>query len=262
MQDDRLEGNHIIVTGGAQGIGRGIATRIARAGTDVSVFDTKVDTAAETAERIRDHGRETTVVKVDVSDEDSVKAGVETAVDQLGPIDGLVNNAGVQRSVPLLEASLADFEFHLEVNLKGTFLCTQIVARHMVENGNGGAILNIASTAAERPFAGQGPYAASKAGVVALTVVLAKELSEHGITVNAINPGTVDTPMVQTWLDENAEQTGMSRNELLGEALSVHTLDRMGQPEEIGHVATLLLSEEGDWITGEAINVDGGYTSE
>jgi NAD(P)-dependent dehydrogenase (short-subunit alcohol dehydrogenase family) len=116
------------------------------------------------------------------------------------------------------------------------------------------------TTSEHRPFPGQGVYAATKAGVVAFTVVLAKAPSEYGITANCINPGTVDTPMVQQWLEENAAESDLDESEFLEDALDLYIADRMGQPREIGHVTTMLLSDEGDWITGEAINVDGGYT--
>jgi NAD(P)-dependent dehydrogenase (short-subunit alcohol dehydrogenase family) len=250
------------VTGGAQGIGRGIAARVVRAGADVSIFDVRTETAAETAALVRDHGREVAVHEVDVSDEAAVASGVEAAIDALGPIDGLVNNAGVQNAIPILETTLDEWQFHQDVNATGTFLVSKAVATHMVDEGIEGAIVNVASTAAERAFPGQGAYATSKAGVVAFTKVLAKELGDHGITANAINPGTVDTPMVQQWLEEHAADSGRSEEEVLADALESHTLHRMGRPEEIGHVAVLLLSDEGEWITGEAINVDGGYTSE
>jgi 3-oxoacyl-[acyl-carrier protein] reductase/meso-butanediol dehydrogenase/(S,S)-butanediol dehydrogenase/diacetyl reductase len=262
MLDDRLADSHVVVTGAAQGIGRGIATRVARAGADVSIFDTKVETAAETVAAVEAEGGEATVHEVDVSDAVSVADGVEAAVDDLGPIHGLVNNAGVQNAIPILETTEAEWEYHQDVNAKGTFLVSKAVASHMVEEGTEGAIVNVASTAAERAFPGQGAYATSKAGVVAFTKVLAKELGDRGITANAINPGTVDTPMVQQWLAEHAAEGDRTEAEVLEGALDSHTLDRMGQPEEIGHVAVLLLSEEGEWITGEAINVDGGYTSE
>jgi 3-oxoacyl-[acyl-carrier protein] reductase/meso-butanediol dehydrogenase/(S,S)-butanediol dehydrogenase/diacetyl reductase len=262
MTDHRLQDDHVIVTGAAQGIGRGIATRAARAGAAVSILDTDDDAATETAARVRETGSDAAVLETDVADREAVEDAVAAAVDELGPVDGLVNNAGVQRSIPVLETDPADLEFHYEVNTNGVVYCSQAVARRLIDAGRGGAIVNVASTAAERPFPGQGPYAASKAAAVALTTVMAKEWGDHDITVNAINPGTVDTPMVQQWLEENAARTGRTEEAVLGDALDLHTLDRMGQPEEIGDVAVLLLSAEGEWITGEAINVDGGYTSE
>ena len=260
MDDDRLQDRHVIVTGAAQGIGRGIADRAAEAGADVTIFDVKTENAAATKELVEERGGRAQVIEVDVSDGDEVAAGVEEAVEAFGPIHGLVNNAGVQRSIPILELSDEEWDAHMNVNAKGVFHCCREVGAHMVEEGIEGSIVNIASTGAERPFPGQGVYATTKAGVVGFTIVLAKELGEHGITANCINPGTVDTPMVQQWLEENAERAGVSEEEILQDALDLHILNRMGQPREIGHVATLLLSEEGDWITGEAFNVDGGYT--
>ncbi|RDI69931.1 L-rhamnose 1-dehydrogenase [Halopelagius longus] len=259
QSDDRLAGQHIVVTGGARGIGRGIAVRCARAGADVSLFDTKPDVAAETAAQVRQTGNEAAVYDVDVTDRSSVETAVEAASNELGRITGLVNNAGVQQAVPLLETTEEAWDAHFDVNAKGTFLVSKTVARAMVEADTAGSIVNVSSVGAERPFEGQGAYGASKAAVLAFTTVLAKELSDHGITVNAIKPGTVETPMVEEWLAEHADQSAKSPDEVLSEALDDHILDRIGQPEEVGHVAVLLLSEEGDWITGESIAVDGGY---
>ncbi|WP_324760758.1 SDR family NAD(P)-dependent oxidoreductase [Haloarcula sp. GH36] len=257
--DSRLTDRHIVVTGGAQGIGRGIVLRCAQAGADVTIFDIDAETAGETAARVRETGSEATVVEVDVADADSVDSGVADARDALGPIHGVVNNAGIQRSVPLLDTSEAGWDRHFAVNTKGTFLVAKRVAEQMIADDIAGSIVNISSVGAERPFTGQGAYGASKAAVLALTTVLAKELAEHGITANAIKPGTVETPMVDTWLSEKAAQSDQSEAEILSESLATHILDRPGQPEEIGHMAVLLLSDEGEWITGESIAVDGGY---
>jgi len=260
MKDDRLQDRHVIVTGAAQGIGRGIAERTAGAGAEVTIFDVNTETAAETKERVEERGGSAQVIEVNVSDGDDVADSIDRAIDRFGPVHGLVNNAGIQRSIPILELSEGEWNDHMQVNAKGVFFCCREVGAHMVEEGIEGSIVNIASTGAERPFPGQGVYATSKAGVVGFTIVLAKELGEHGITANCINPGTVDTPMVQQWLEENAERAGISEDEVLQDTLDQHVLNRMGQPREIGHVATLLLSDEGNWITGEAFNIDGGYT--
>jgi len=257
--DERLADRHVVVTGGARGIGRGIAVRCARSGADVSLFDLRPDVAAETAERVRDLGCDAAVHEVDVTDEAAVEEAVAAAREDLGPIHGVVNNAGVQQAIPLLETTEADWDRHMDVNAKGTFFVAKQVATSMIDDGIEGSVVNVSSVGAERPFAGQGAYGASKAAVLAFTTVLAKELAEHGITANAIKPATVDTPMVQQWLEERAEQYDKSEDELLAEAVDEHILDRIGQPEEVGHTAVMLLSEEGDWITGEAIAVDGGY---
>lgn len=259
--DDRLSDRHVVVTGGAQGIGCGIAVRCARAGADVTVFDTKPDVAEETASLVRETGSPAAVYEVDVTDESAVEAAVQSATDEYGPIHGLVNNAGIQRAVPLLETSEEEWDAHFDVNAKGTFLVSKAVAASMVDAGTAGSIVNISSVGAERPFRGQGAYGASKAAVLAFTTVLAKELNDHDITVNAVKPGTIETPMVEEWLDEHAAQSGTTREDVLADALDDHVLDRMGRPEEVGHVVVLLLSEEGEWMTGESIAVDGGYLS-
>lgn len=260
MQDDRLADRHVVVTGAAQGIGRGIAVRAARAGADVTIFDVNADDAEMTAKRVREEGAEASVQEVDVTDADEIEAAIEAAVADRGPIHGLVNNAGVQTAVPILETTATDWDRHFDVNAKGVFLCSKAVARQMIADDVEGSIVNIASVGAVRPFEGQGAYAASKAAVKTFTVVLAKELADHGITANSVNPGTIETPMVEQWLEENAEQRGTTSGAMLEETIDAHALDRIGQPEEIGNVAVLLLSDEGGWMTGESVTVDGGFT--
>lgn len=257
--DDRLADGHVVVTGAARGIGRGVAVRCARAGADVSLFDVRPETAAETREIVEDLGQAARVFEVDVTDAAAIDDAVAAARDAFGPIHGLVNNAGIQQSIPILETTEAEWDRHFDVNAKGVFLCSKRIARAMIDDDVAGSVVNVASVGADRPFRGQGAYGASKAAVIAFTSVLARELSDHGITANAIKPGTVDTPMVQKWLEEKAETDGVTEAELMDATVEEHALDRIGRPEEIGHVAVLLLSDEGDWITGEAIAVDGGY---
>lgn len=260
MQDDRLAGRHAIVTGAGQGIGRGIVMRIARAGADVSLFDVNAESMETTADRVREEGSKATVHTVDVTDDTAIRNALSAATDVLGSVDGLVNNAGIQDAVPILETTETQWDRHLEVNAKGVFLVSKAVAEQMIEENIEGDIVNIASVGAVRPFSGQGAYAASKAAVRAFTIVLAKELAPHGITANSVNPGTVDTPMVEQWLAENAAQQDQDPEDVLEDAVDMHVLDRIGDPQEVGHIVALLLSEEGDWITGESINVDGGFT--
>ncbi|GAA0668588.1 SDR family NAD(P)-dependent oxidoreductase [Natronoarchaeum mannanilyticum] len=257
--DTRLSGRHVVVTGGARGIGRGIATRCARSGADVSIFDLRPSVAEETAAEIRDIGGAASVHEVDVTDADAVEDAVAAAESALGPIDGLVNNAGVQQSISILETTEDEWDRHFDVNAKGTFLVSKRVAERMIETKTRGSIVNVASVGADRPFRGQGAYGASKAAVVTFTTVLAKELADHGITANSIKPGTIDTPMVQQWLEERAAESDATEDELLAETIDEHVLDRIGKPEEIGHAAVWLLSAEGEWVTGESIAVDGGY---
>ncbi|SFH03850.1 3-oxoacyl-[acyl-carrier protein] reductase [Halopelagius inordinatus] len=260
MRDDRLAERHVVVTGAAQGIGRGIATRVARAGADVSIFDVNAEDAETTAELVREEGGRAAVYEVDVTDAAAIEGALDAAVEAFGPVDGLVNNAGVQQSIPVLETTEEQWDRHMDVNAKGVFLCSKAVATRMREAGIEGSIVNVASVGAVRPFPGQGVYAATKAGVTAFGVVLAKELADDGITVNSVNPGTIDTPMVEAWLEENAEQAGTTPEEVLAETVEMHVLNRIGRPEEVGHAVTFLLSEEAAWITGESLNVDGGFT--
>lgn len=260
MQDDRLADRHVIVTGAAQGIGRGIAVRAARAGANVTIFDVNTADAERTAELVREEGKSASIHDVDVTDADDIDSALDAAAAAYGPVDGLVNNAGVQSSIPILETTEADWDRHMDVNAKGVFLVSKAVASHMIDHSVEGSIVNIASVGAVRPFEGQGVYGASKAAVQTFTVVLAKELANHGITVNSVNPGTIETPMVEQWLEENAEQRGTTPEAELAETVDAHVLDRIGQPEEVGHVVVLLLSEEGEWITGESVTIDGGYT--
>lgn len=257
MPDDRLEGRHVVVTGGARGIGQGIAVRVAAAGADVTVFD--IDAAGETASRIRDTGSEAFATRVDVADEPSVGSGEAAAVDRLGRIHGLVNNAGVQELFPVVETTADEWDRQLAVNARGTFLCSKAVATHMIEAGVAGSIVNIASMSAIDPHAGQGAYAASKGAVAAFTVALAEELVEHGINANVINPGAVDTPMFRRLHEEHPEGSDTAGDTGGGE-IPDGAIDRLGWPVDIGHLAVLLLSDEGEWITGEALNVRGAQS--
>lgn len=260
MKDDRLEGDHIVVTGGAQGIGRGIATRAAQAGGNITIFDIEPNAAQETAEVVEDQGSRSHVEKVDVSCADDVQAGVDGAIDALGPIDGLVNNAGIQRLSPILETTEESWDAHFDANAKGTFLCAKSVGSHMVNEGTEGSIVNIASTAAGLlPHAGQGAYAATKAAIETFSIVLAKELSDHGITSNVISPGGVETAMLDRSVSSSDGVGPSERSETSRESITERFLvGRLGRPEDIGHMATLLLSDEGEWITGQTFVVDGG----
>lgn len=260
MPDDRLEGRHVIVTGGAMGMGRGIATRCARAGADITIFDVEPETARETVEQVESEGQDATVVELDVADVGAHEQAIETAVAEFGPIDGLVNNAGVQDVLPILETTPEDWDYHLNVNAKAPFFLSKHVAQHMIDADVAGGIVTIASSAEDVTYPGQGAYRASKRAVRGFATVLAKEVGEHGIRVNSVNPGAVDTPMMQKWLKENEEQTEHSREKLREMVLEDHIIKRMATGEEIGNVVVLLLSDEGEWMTGGSFAVDGGQS--
>ncbi|MFC7192991.1 SDR family NAD(P)-dependent oxidoreductase [Halocatena marina] len=255
MSDTRLVGAHIVVTGGASGIGQGVARRIATAGGNVSVFDLDEEGAAETVERVEDAGSEAIAVKVNIANKTDLENGVEQAIDALGPIDGLVNAGGVQVMKPFLKLTEDDIDHHLSVNIRGTFLASQVVGSHMVEEERDGAIVNIGSTAgAGSPNYGQSAYAASKGAIDSLTTAIAIDLAEYNIRCNVVHPGATKTPMLDRLADcEIGEQSRKGKS--LAER---HLVGRIGEPADIAHLCVLLLSGEGEWITAQGFVVDGG----
>ena len=260
MTDQKLHDRHIVVTGAAKGMGRGIATSCAKAGADVTIFDVDTESAPETVEQVKAASQKAAVVGLDVSDPTAHEEALDEAISTLGPVHGLINNAGVQDVVPMMDATPEDWNYHMSVNAKGPFFLSKHVASHMVEEGIEGGIVTIASSAEDVTYEGQGPYRASKRAVKGFSTALAKEVADHGIRVNTINPGPVDTPMMQQWLDEHVEQGDSTREELLDMVLGDQLIKRMGTGEEIGNVVVLLLSDDGKWITGASIAVDGGQT--
>ncbi|WP_254280625.1 SDR family NAD(P)-dependent oxidoreductase [Haloarcula marina] len=259
--DDRLTDMHIVVTGGARGIGRGIAVRCAQANADVSIFDNKPDIAAETRDLIERTGGNASIFEVDVTDPEAVEQAVADARAVHGPIHGLVNNAGVQHLSPILELSPEEWDFHLDVNAKGTLLCSKHCALAMLDDEVSGSIVNIASSSADAPHLGQGAYGASKGAVETLTISLARELGEHDITANAIKPGGVETPMYDEWAGERANLEGVPKEEILECGHEGPPVGRIGEPADIGHMIVLLLSDEGEWVSGASIALDGGGSS-
>lgn len=238
-----LAGQGAVVTGGATGIGRGIAVRLVQAGARVVIADIDVTRLEETAGEIGAQW-----AKIDVRSRDSVLDMRHSALATLGSVDILVNNAGVCTSAPLLELTEAEWDRTLGVNLRGTFLCAQAFAAHMVERGSG-CLVNISSVSGREGDPTLAHYSASKFGVIGFTQAFAKEFGPHGIRANAICPGTVDTEMGRRL----AQEWGMTL-EALAERDQV--IKRPIQPKEIGDVAVFLASSP--IITGQALNVDGG----
>jgi len=245
----RLEGKVALVTGAQQGIGRAIAVALARDGADVGVNFLDDTSAAEgVAGEIRGLGRRAVTVQGDVSRAASVESMVKTVVDALGPPDVLVNNAGVFPRAAFLELPEREWDHVLGINLKGSFLCAQAVARALVAAGRPGAIVNISSSAVRGDPRGV-HYSSSKAGVVGLTRAMALALAPHRIRVNAIAPGLTDT--AQPRYGNTEEQIAERAREI--------PLGRIAQPEEIAKVAVFLASAESGWVTGELIHVNGGF---
>jgi NAD(P)-dependent dehydrogenase (short-subunit alcohol dehydrogenase family) len=245
----RLEGKVALVTGAQQGIGRAIAVALARDGADVGINFLDDASAAEgVAGEIRGLGRRAVTVQGDVSRPASVESMVRTVVDALGPPEVLVNNAGVFPRASFLELQEREWDHVLGINLKGSFLCAQAVARALVAAGRPGAIVNISSSAVRGDPRGV-HYSSSKAGVVGLTRAMALALAPHRIRVNAIAPGLTDT--AQPRYGNTEEQIAERAREI--------PLGRIAQPEEIAKVAVFLASAESGWVTGELIHVNGGF---
>jgi 3-oxoacyl-[acyl-carrier protein] reductase len=240
--DDRV----VVVTGGAQGIGQGIALRLAAAGGRIAIFDRQP--ATETLSRLGELGRPALGVEVDVSDAADVARAYERLDDGFGRPYALVNAAGIFADIPFLETSVDVWDRVMSVNARGVFLSCQEAARRMSAAG-GGRIVNILSTASAQGFALESAYCASKGAVLLLTRVLAVELAPLGITVNGVGPGTVETPMGKDYL---------ARGPIAGHELSRTPMGRFGHPADIAEAVCFLVSDA-TWLTGQAIYVDGGF---
>jgi NAD(P)-dependent dehydrogenase (short-subunit alcohol dehydrogenase family) len=244
----------VAVSGAGQGIGRAIALHFARAGYAVSIADPDEKAGLETVAKIEETGVgvKGMYVHADVSQLEPVESWIAQTLDQLGCPDVLVNNAGIGRRGAFLELSTTDFDRVIAVNLRGTFLCSQSVARRMVERGRGGAIVNIASTRAFMSEPGTEAYTASKGGVVALTHGMAMSLGPHGIRVNCVSPGWIET---RDWqYTPRAQRPEHSERDRLQ-----HPVGRVGKPEDIA-AACLFLAEQAGFMTGQNITLDGGMT--
>jgi NAD(P)-dependent dehydrogenase (short-subunit alcohol dehydrogenase family) len=246
-----LTGKVALVTGAQQGIGRATALALARAGADVGVnYLDDPDGASAVAREITAMGRRATLVQGDVSMPAHVEAITGTVARELGALDVLVNNAGVFPRVSFLEMKEGDWDYVIDINLKGSFLCAQAAARLMVAQRHEGAIVNLASTAVRGAVLGV-HYSASKSGVVGMTRAMALELAPHGIRVNAIAPGLTDTAQPRYGHSEEA-LAAMGRAVPLG---------RMAQPEEIADVIVFLASDDARYVTGQTLFANGGvYT--
>ena len=236
-----------IVTGAGQGIGRGIALKLAEKGADVVVSDINMETAARTAKEVESLGRRALALKTDVSKRGEVEGMVVATMEQFGKIDILINNAGIARSAMLLKLTDEAWDEVLAVNLKGVFYTTQVVAAHMIEAGYG-KIVNISSIYARTGTTGDANYAASKAGIIGFTKSTARELARTDINVNAVLPGMIDTPLLRGIPDHHLQPM-----------IREIPLQRVGTPEDIGNAAAFLASDEASYITGAAIEVTGGW---
>jgi 3-oxoacyl-[acyl-carrier protein] reductase len=241
-----LEGKSALVTGAARGIGQAIALKLATEGADIVLCDLQEDWLGETAEAVRALGRKAVCVGVDVSQSDAVHEAVTKAIEAVGKLDILVNNAGITKDTLLVRMSDEAWDAVLNVNLKGAFLFTREVARPMMKQRSG-AIVNIASIIGLIGNAGQCNYAASKAGVIALTKSSAKELAARGIRVNAVAPGFISSKMTDALSEEVRDRM-----------LANIPMRRFGAPEDVAKVVAFLAGGESSYLTGQVLTVSGG----
>ena len=246
----RLEDRVAIVTGAGAGNGRGIALRFAEEGARIVAADLDLAAARGTADRVAERGGEAIAVHADVSRHAQVASLVDAARERYGGVHILVNNAGVETLIPLLDLDEEEWDRVIDTNLKGAFLCAQIAARAMVAEKNPGTIVNIASINAKIALAGQAHYTSSKGGLIMLTKSMALDLAPHGIRVNAIGPGVIETRMTERSLADPERRAML---------LSKIPLGRVGQPRDVANAALFLASDEASYITGTTLYVDGGW---
>ncbi|MCI4363988.1 MAG: SDR family oxidoreductase [Thermoplasmata archaeon] len=253
-----LKGHVALVTGGGRGIGEAICLRLAQAGAAVAVVDMDETTAQRTAGRIADLGGKAIALQCNVAEPAADRKAVATVVGRLGGLDILVNNAGIFPFSPVTDTAPELWDRVLSVNLGGSFFLAQEAAKAMMNSGKGGSIINIASVDAFRPTGNLAHYDASKGGLVMLTRSLALELGPKKIRVNAIAPGSIDTPGAQAAMGAGAS-SGAKLEELLKGFLARIPLGRMGTPDDIACAALFLASPAAAYVTGTTLVVDGGY---
>jgi 3-oxoacyl-[acyl-carrier protein] reductase len=242
----RLKDKVALITGGARGIGQAIAMTFAREGADVVVADINLGTARKTSSEIENLGRKALALEMDVTIYEKVEEGVNKILDKMGKVDILVNNAGITKDNLLLRMSQADWDAVINVNLKGAFNCIKAVSRPMIKQRSG-RIISIASIIGLMGNPGQANYAASKAGIIALTKTVAKELASRNINANAVAPGFIQT-----------EMTASLPEDIRKKMLEVIPLAKLGMPQDVANLCLFLASNESSYITGQTITIDGG----
>ena len=246
----KLDGKVALVTGAGQGIGQAIAVRLAQEGADVIIDDRVADErTAETLRQVQATGRRGMVIGADLSDTAATRRMIAEGVREMGRIDILVNNAGVERNAPFWDVTEKDYDFVMNINLRGTFFATQAFVQHLRETKRPGKIINVSSVHEELPFPNFASYSASKGALKMLMRNLSVELAPLGITVNNIAPGAIETPI-------NAKL--LNSPEMIKALLVNISLNRLGKPNDVAGVAAFLASADADYMTGSTVLVDGG----
>jgi NAD(P)-dependent dehydrogenase (short-subunit alcohol dehydrogenase family) len=246
----RFKNSCAIVTGGASGIGKGICLAFAREGANIGVVDLNSEGINKTVDEVKEFGGKAIACRLDVTDPIAVKGMITRVVEEFGQADILVNSAGVRKITPFLELSFEDWKKEIDVNLTGTFLCSQAFAQCLVKQGRGGNIINIASVAGLMGIPLRAAYCSSKHAVVGFTKEIALELASKNIRVNAVAPATVETAL-------SAER--LANPEVADRLKKTFPLGRWGQPEDIASLILFLCSNEAQFITGAVYIIDGGY---
>jgi 3-oxoacyl-[acyl-carrier protein] reductase len=241
-----LKGHVALVTGASQGIGRACAIELAKRSATVALCARSEDKLVAVRDEIAAAGGQAEVFKTDVSSEDDIKTVFKSAIEKLGKIDILVNNAGITRDTLLLRLKRPDWDTVINTNLTSAYLCTQAVLSSMMKQ-RWGRIINITSINGQMGQTGQANYAASKAGLIGLTLSVAREVASRNITVNAVSPGYIETPMTEEL-----------NPELKDAMLKLVPLGRVGCPQDVAHAVCFLASEQAGYITGHVLNVNGG----
>ena len=240
-----------VVTGGASGIGAAVCRYLAKDGMDIGIWDMNEAAMAEVAEEVKALGRRAVCCKVDVSNRAVVTAAANKVRSELGPVTVLVNSAGIHGTSPLLEMTDDAWDRMMAINLKGTFICTQVLVSDMID-AEWGRIINISSSSTQTGSPNMSHYVASKGGVIAFSKALAVELGGKGITVNNVPPGSIDTPMLR-----NLEKAGGLPGGL--EAIGARNpVKRAGRPDDMAAAVAFLASEDAGYITGHTLSVNGG----
>lgn len=247
----RLENKVALITGASRGIGRGIAEIFAEEGAHVAVnYVGSAEKAEDVAAYVRSKGRRAMAVQGDVARRADVEGMVDRVWRELGPIDILVNNAGIETIVPFLELTDEQWTRLVDVNLRGNWLCGQVVCRRIVAAGRKGSVINIGSIQAAKVLPGRTHYAPTKLGLEALTRNMSAEMTPLGIRVNCVHPGLIETDMTD-WV--------MKSPDILPLVLAQISLGRAGHPREVGSVVAFFASDEASYLTGQSIHVDGGW---